>query len=104
GKLLFYDTLANVTSRFAKNEAVVDVVFARPLDPSDVEKRILALPTVASCEQLDPTRLRLKLKGGVASQERLVEELVGLHLGLLSLHESASALEEIYLEQIGRGD
>jgi hypothetical protein len=33
-----------------------------------------------------------------------LEELVGLHVGVLSLAESESALEEIYLRQVSRGD
>lgn len=104
GKLLFYDTLENVTRRFTDGHAAVDVTFARALEPGTVRERIAGLSGVADCQQLDPKRLRLRLAGGAAAQEHLVEELVGLHLGLLSVTGSESALEEIYLNQISRGD
>jgi ABC-2 type transport system ATP-binding protein len=104
GKLLFYDTLENVTSRFADGHASVDVVLARPVPPEVVAQRIGSLPGVAGVDQLDPKRLRLRFAGGLAGQERLLEELVGLHLGVVSVAPSDSALEEVYLSQISRGD
>jgi ABC-2 type transport system ATP-binding protein len=104
GKLLFYDTLENVTSRFSEGHASVDVVLARPLAREFVDERIGVLDGVASVEQLDPKRLRIRFTGGANGQERLLEELVGLHVGVLSLAESESALEEIYLRQVSRGD
>jgi len=104
GKLLFYDTLANVTSRFADGHASIDVVLARPVDPAFVQSRIATLAGVARCDQLDPKRLRIRFAGGLEGQERLLETLVGLHIGVVSLAESESALEEIYLSQISRGD
>jgi len=104
GKLLFYDTLANVTARFAGGHSTVDAAFARPLPPEVVDARIRPLPGVAGCEQLDARRLRIRFTGGTDGQERLLEALVGLKLGVLSVAESESALEEIYLSQISRGD
>ncbi len=103
GKLLFYDTLENVTQRFSDGHASVDVSFARALEPA-VDTRLAALPGVTATQRLDPKRVRLRFQGGAAGQERLVESLVGLHLGVLSVAESESALEEIYLQQISRGD
>ena len=104
GKLLFYDTLENVTTRFANGHALVDVQLSRPIAPEVVAQKIGTLPGVASVNQLDPKRIRLAFAGGVDAQERLVEALVGLHLGVISVAESESALEEIYLSQISRGD
>jgi ABC-2 type transport system ATP-binding protein len=104
GKLLFYDTLENVTSRFSDGHASVDVQFARPLAPDVVAQRVGSLPGVANVNQLDPKRLRLKFTGGAEGQEKLVEALVALHLGVISVAESESALEEVYLSQISRGD
>jgi ABC-2 type transport system ATP-binding protein len=104
GKLLFYDTLENVTSRFADGHASVDVVLARPVPPDVVTRQIASLPGVTSANLLEPKRLRLKFAGGVGNQERLVEALVGLHLGVITVAESESALEEVYLSQISRGD
>jgi ABC-2 type transport system ATP-binding protein len=104
GKLLFYDTLENVTSRFADGHASIDVVFARPLDPSVVAQKIGTLPGVAGVNPLDSKRIRLRFTGGIEGQERLLEALVGLRIGVISVAESESALEEIYLSQISRGD
>jgi ABC-2 type transport system ATP-binding protein len=104
GKLLFYDTLENVTTRFSDGHASVDVTLARPLASDEVAGRIAALSGVAGVQALDPKRLRIRFKGGLAAQEQLVEGLVGLHVGVVSVAESESALEEIYLQQVSRGD
>jgi ABC-2 type transport system ATP-binding protein len=104
GKLLFYDTLDNVTSRFSDGHSSVDIQFARPLPPGTVEQKLATLPMVGRVTALDPKRLRVKFTGGTEAQEQLVEALVQMHLGLLSVAESESALEEIYLRQISRGD
>ncbi len=104
GKLLFYDTLENVTARFSGGFTSVDVAFARPLAPEDVAQKIGTLPGVAGVQTLDPKRVRVRLNGGVEAQERLLEALAGLHLGAISIADSGSALEEIYLSQISRGD
>jgi ABC-2 type transport system ATP-binding protein len=104
GKLLFYDTLANVTSRFADGHGSVDAVFSRPVPPEIVAQRIAVLAGVGKCDQLDPRRLRIRFSGGVDAQEKLLEQIAGLHLGLIGLSESESALEEVYLSQISRGD
>jgi len=104
GKLLFYDTLENVTTKFSEGHTSVDVVLARPLAPEVVAQKILPLPGVKTVDQLDPRRLRLRFQGGVDGQERLLESLAGLHLGVISVAESESALEEVYLSQVSRGD
>ncbi len=104
GKLLFYDTLANVTSRFAEGTPTIDVGLARPLSSDAMLQNVSGLEGVTSCVLLEPKRLRLKFKGGPEAQERLLAGLVGLHIGVNSLSEPVSALEEIYLKQIARGD
>jgi ABC-2 type transport system ATP-binding protein len=104
GKLLFYDTLDNVTARFAGGHGSVDVALARPIAPDVAAQKLGALPGVTSVVPLDPRRVQLKFTGGVTNQEQLVEALVGLHLGVISVAESESALEEVYLSQISRGD
>ena len=104
GKLLFYDTLENVTTRFADGHGTVDVAFARPVALESVRPAIAGIPNVKDCTQLDPKRLRVRFEGGPDGQGRLLEALVGLHLGVIGVSESESALEEIYLRQISRGD
>ncbi len=104
GKLLFYDTLANVTARFNGGNAQVDAVFARPLDPSVVNQAIPHLPGVKAVELLDPKRVRLAVPPGPEDQAQILEGLVALKLGLVSFKESAGALEDVYMQQISRGD
>lgn len=104
GKLLFYDTLENVTSRFADGHSSLDVALARPIPPDVVTRSIATLPSVSGVTQLDPKRLRIKFSGGLQAQENVVSAIVGLHVGVVSVAESESALEEVYLSQISRGD
>ena len=105
GKLLLHDTLENVTSRFAADgHASVDVALARPVDLGAVSAQVAGLSGVRSCTPLDAKRLRVRFDGGAENQERLLESLVGLRIGVIGLTESESALEEVYLSQVSRGD
>ncbi len=104
GKLLFYDTLANVTSRFGDGHAPIDVGLSRPVDPQAVPRTVGALPGVEACTVLDPTRLRIKFRGDPAAREGLLRALVGLNIGVVSFAQSESLLEEIYLKEISQGD
>jgi ABC-2 type transport system ATP-binding protein len=104
GKLLFYDTLANVTSRFSDGHPTVEVGLSRPLAGDGALQDVAALSGVSSCVLLEPRRLRLKFAGGPDAQERLLAELVALKIGVISLSEPAGQLEDIYLKQIARGD
>ncbi|HEY6238474.1 MAG TPA: ABC transporter ATP-binding protein [Thermoplasmata archaeon] len=104
GRLLFYDTLENVTARFSRGQSSIDVNFRRPLSHIELTRSIPGLPGVEKVEVLDPRRIRVRFSGGLETQESLLESLVGLHLGLVSFQESTSALEDIYLSQIQKGD
>ena len=104
GKLLFYDTLNNVTDRFSGGRSSVDAVFAQVVPADVVTGRIATLPSVTGATPLSPDRVRIAFEGGRAAQAKLLENLVGLKLGLVSLTESESALEEVYLSKISRGD
>jgi ABC-2 type transport system ATP-binding protein len=104
GKLLFSDSLANVTQRLRGGVRSVEAEFAAPLDNAVVTGQIAAFPEVASVVSAAPQRITLQVKGGPAEQTRVLEQLVALHLGLLSFHESRSALEEVYLREVSVGD
>ncbi len=104
GKLLFYDTLANVTTKFADGHPTIDVGLTRPLASDASLKDVAAIPGVTSCVLLEPKRLRLKFSGGPEAQEQLLEALVALRIGVKSLSEPESVLEDIYLKQVSRGD
>ncbi len=104
GKLLFYDTLDNITARFSHGMVSVDVSFAGPVSDADLSGRVQPIANIAGVERLDPRRLRLSLKGGLPEQSQVLRALAGLDLGLVGFQESKSALEEVYLSQIERGD
>lgn len=104
GQLLFYDSLDAITTKFSQGHSSVDVSFAHPLTEAAVGSKIASLTGVAGVQQLDPKRVRIKFEGGVEVQSQILESLAALRIGVASFQESKSALEEIYLNQIERGD
>jgi ABC-2 type transport system ATP-binding protein len=104
GKLLFYDTLDNVTAKFSHGQTSVDVSFTTPITDGDVAGKVERLPTVTRVERLDGRRLRLYTTGGPVEQAAVLKALVDAALGVVAFQESKSALEEVYLSQISRGD
>lgn len=104
GKLLFADSLANVTQRLGGGTRSVEAEFAAPIDESVVTGTIAVFPEVAAASLSAPQRITLQVKGGPGQQAQLLEKLTALHLGLLSFRESRSALEEVYLREISVGD
>jgi ABC-2 type transport system ATP-binding protein len=104
GKLLFFDTLDRVTARFAGGHSTVDVSFARPLTPEVMANEMGTLPGVTQVAPLDLRRARVKFSGGLEGQEKLLAALAAKNLGVVGFAASESALEEIYLSQISRGD
>jgi ABC-2 type transport system ATP-binding protein len=103
GKLLVYDKLENVTTKFGGDGGgtiSVEIGFAAPVDDSVISKNIATLSGVASAERIDPRNVRIKFSGGVPTQERLLSDLVALRLGMISFRPSTSALEETYLNLI----
>ncbi len=104
GKLLFYDTLGNVIDKFSDGHSSVDVGFAEPVNEALINRGLSAISGVTSSEVLDPKRVRLRFKGGTETQKKLLEEIVGLHIGVVSFSEPSSTLEDIYMKQIERGD
>lgn len=101
GRLLVYDTLENVTSRFSGkgSTSIVEIGFFRPVDEA-IFKKIETIPSVLSLEQIDSRNIRVKLESGVENQERLQEELVLMKIGMISFKPSSSALEDTYLNLI----
>jgi ABC-2 type transport system ATP-binding protein len=100
GKLLVYDTLHNVTAKFSGGANIVDVGLTRPLQPEALEGSIAKLPGVVSAEKLDDKRVRLWCSGGPDVQEKILAELVGIDIGVVSFQPTSSALEEVYLNLI----
>ena len=99
GKLLVYDTLANVSSGTGGGN-VVEVGLSRDLDAQIVNSQISSLPSVLSAESLDPRSIRIRFSGGNENQERLLAELAAMKIGMISFRPSSSALENSYLDLI----
>jgi ABC-2 type transport system ATP-binding protein len=104
GKLLVYDTLDNVTSRFSAETTttVIEISLSKPVDVSTVNK-IRSLPNVISLETVDPTNLRLKFSSGAGNQERLLKDLGAVDIGMISFKAPSSALEDTYMNLIKDG-
>ena len=104
GHLIFYDTLANVTAKYADGGTTAEVRFTAPLSDDQVRERIATIPGITSWERLDPNRLNLAINGNADVQVGVLERLVSLRLGLVNFSESKGALERIYLAQVEKGD
>jgi ABC-2 type transport system ATP-binding protein len=98
GKLLVYDTIENVTSKFAGKGNAVEVRFARDVDQA-VAGRLGSIAGVQSVTKLNERQVRIKYDSSVTSQQALFEQVAGLKVGALSL-DAASGLEEAYLSLI----
>ena len=100
GKLLVYDTISNVTTKFSGGSNVVEVGLQRPIDPQLLTKNIAKIPGVTSADQINGTSLRIRFSGGLGVQERILSDLVKLNIGVISYRSASSELEDVYLNLI----
>jgi ABC-2 type transport system ATP-binding protein len=102
GKLVVYDTIENVTAKFSGNGGVelVEVGLSRPVDDDVLAKNVSSLSGVISVEKVDSMHFNIKFSGGDGSQERLLADLVGMKIGVMSFRSSSSALEDTYMKLI----
>jgi ABC-2 type transport system ATP-binding protein len=100
GKLLVYDTIQNLTSRFSGGGSALEVGFASPRIDNEVIEAIRKIRGVASVEMVDDRNLRLRFVGSAETQAEILSELVALGLGVNSFKASSSALEDVYLNLI----
>jgi ABC-2 type transport system ATP-binding protein len=98
GKLLVYDTIDNVTSRFAGGKGSVRVGFARAID-EQTRVRVSRLEGVQSVTLANDRHMILRFDSSVISQDRLFEGIADLRAGAASL-EAESGLEDAYLSLI----
>src|SRR5213594_2083995 len=76
GKLLVYDTLSNVTTRFSSDGGnVVEIEFSRDIDDQAVNRNIGTLTNVNSAERIDSRRVRIRFSGRAQIQERLLSDI-----------------------------
>jgi hypothetical protein len=102
--LLFYDSLANVTSRLNRTSSSVELSFVGPVSDATLNGPVASAPGVTSVTRVDGQRARIVISGGPEAQSQVLERLASARLGLLSFEPSQSALEELYLQEISRGD
>jgi ABC-2 type transport system ATP-binding protein len=99
GKLIVYDTIANVTAKFSGGENIVEVGLNRSVDVSLVG-RVSKIGGVTAAEKKNDKEIRIRFKGGVDAQESILANLVGMNIGVISYKPAASALEDVYLKLI----
>jgi ABC-2 type transport system ATP-binding protein len=100
GKLIVYDTLPHVTARFSGGNNVVEVGLVRPVDSKIVTSAITSLPAVVNAEKIDDKNLKVSFNGGLDVQERLLNDIIKLNIGVVSYKAASSELEEVYLKLI----
>ncbi len=100
GKLIIYDTISNVVSKFSGGGNVVEVGLQRPVDEGFLVNTIARLPNVVGADKKDEKTLSIKFAGGLDIQERLLHDLVQLNIGVISYKPSSSELEDAYLKLI----
>jgi ABC-2 type transport system ATP-binding protein len=98
GKLLVYDTIENVTSKFAGGGGAVQIGFMGTVD-EQVRNRVAQLPGVQSATKSNDRHLIVRFDSKTVSQDKLFEGIAGLRAGAVTL-ELASGLEEAYLSLI----
>lgn len=100
GKLIVYDTISNVTAKFSRGENMMEVGLQRPIGALLVTKNIANLPGVVVAEQKDDRNLKIRFRGGLDVQERILSDLVRMNIGVISYKPASSELEDAYLKLI----
>jgi ABC-2 type transport system ATP-binding protein len=98
GKLLVYDTIDNVTAKFAGGTGEVQVGFASPV-AMETGAAISKIEGVLSFSRLNERTIEVKFNSGVITQAKLFEAIAGLKAGAQSF-ESKTGLEDAYLSLI----
>jgi len=101
GKLIVYDTLSNVTTRFSSGGSnTVEIELSRDIDEQSANRNISSLTSVSSVDRIDSRKVRIHFSGGPQNQERLLLDLATMKIGMISFRPAASALEDTYLNLI----
>jgi ABC-2 type transport system ATP-binding protein len=99
GKLLVYDTIGNVTSKFSGKGGAAEIGFSRDVDDATLLK-VSRLEGLEKYEKTDARHVNIKFTGGLQAQERLFGQLSELKVGVVSFRESSTGLEDAYLALI----
>ena len=98
GKLLVYDTIENVTAKFAGGGNSVEIGFAREVD-EQLRARVAQIPGVQSALKSNDRHVIVKFDANSVTPDRLFESVAGLKAGAVSLQRE-SGLEDAYLSLI----
>ena len=98
GKLLVYDTIDNVTAKFAGGTGEVQVGFAGPIS-IETGAAISNIEGVVSFSRLNDRHVVVKFNSGMITQAKLFEAIAGLKAGAQTL-ESTTGLEDAYLSLV----
>lgn len=99
GKLLVYDTIENVTAKFAGDGGAAEIGFSRDLDEETVS-RVSRLEGLEKAQKTDSRHVNVRFIGGIQTQERLFTQLAGMNIGVVSFRETSIGLEDAYLKLI----
>ncbi len=98
GKLLVYDTIENVTAKFAGGTGEVQIGFAGPVT-LETGTAISKIDGVVSFSRLNERRVAVKFNSGVITQAKLFEAVAGMKAGAQTF-ESTTGLEDAYLSLV----
>ena len=98
GKLLVYDTIDNITAKFAGGGGAVEIEFVRNVD-QETTSRVSQIGGVQSVTRSNDRHLIVRFDPKEIAQDGLFEKVAGLKAGAMSLHP-ASGLEDAYLSLI----
>ena len=98
GKLLVYDTIENVTARFAGGGGSIDVGFARSVD-EPLRSMVSQIAGVHSVTISNEKHLMVNIDSSVLSQDKLFEAIASLRARAVSF-SPAGGLEDAYLSLI----
>ncbi len=98
GKLIVYDSIENVTAKFAGGSGAVKIGFSRAVD-IQTGTAISKLDGVTSFSRVNDRHVLVKFDPKVLSQEKLFETIAGMKAGAQTF-ESESGLEDAYLSLI----
>jgi ABC-2 type transport system ATP-binding protein len=98
GKLLVYDSIENVTAKFAGGGNTVEVGFVRQID-EQIRAKVSQLAGVKSATKSNDRHLIVSFDPATTSQEKLFEGIATLRVGAVSFGQE-SGLEEAYLSLI----
>jgi ABC-2 type transport system ATP-binding protein len=98
GKLLVYDTIDNVTAKFAGGTGEVEVGFAGPV-ALETGTSISKIEGVVSFSRLNERTIKVKFNSSIVTQAKLFEAIASLKAGAQTF-EATTGLEDAYLSLV----